>query len=97
MTVAQEVAAIVGGDLSYGSWASDPAAVIGAVVGRAADARTGGGVKDTWSFAAVQRMRLDAEFHTHLACALVVAADNPYIVRGAVLDSLVERFGTGLS
>jgi hypothetical protein len=96
VTPAEEVALIIGGDLTYGSWADDPAAVIAAVVGRAADARMGGRVKDTWSREAVFRLRSNAEFHTHLACALVVAADNPSIERGAVLDALVDRFGDGL-
>lgn len=37
----------------------------------------------------------DAALNTHVACALVVAAANPAVTRGAVLDDLVARYGNG--
>lgn len=35
-------------------------------------------------------------FLVHLACAIIAASGNPYLIRGAVLDGLVARYGDGL-
>lgn len=92
MTPQEEAALVIGGDLRYGSWADDPANVLAIIVGRAADAR----MRQPWTIETMNSNRLTAEHLTHLSCALVAAAASPYILRGAVLDELIELFGSGL-
>lgn len=42
------------------------------------------------------RATLGDAFLVHLACALIAQSGNPHLVRGAVLDGLVARYGDGL-
>lgn len=60
-------------------FASDPVRHIASALGRAADA-------DQLGYASAARL-------THVAALLVDAADNPQVVRGAVLDGLIARYG----
>jgi hypothetical protein len=92
VTPQAEAQAIIAGDLTFGDWSADPANVLAAIVGRAADART----RHPWTVEAMNANRLTAEHLTHLAAALVAAAANPYIQRGDVLEELVAHFGSGL-
>lgn len=95
MTPQEQGAAIVGGsDLTFGSWTEDPSAVLGAIVGRAADAVLPVG-RGEWSLPVVFERRGSARQLTHLACWLVAQPSAPQ-PRGSVLDTLVERFGDGL-
>lgn len=86
MTPQEEALAIIAGDLRYGSWATNPSGVISTITSRAADmvGRSTIGPQRPANYESARLARI--------ACLLVAAAANPYIQRGAVLDSLVERF-----
>jgi hypothetical protein len=86
VTPEQEAAAIIGGDLRYGSWATDPAAVVSTITSRAAE------VVGRATISAQRSANYESAHLTKVACLLVAEADNPSIPRGAVLDALAARF-----
>lgn len=87
--MSEAVDAIVAGIVAEPGWAADPAAYVARYVGWAADA-----ADPAVHGGAIVRVPLN----THVACALVRAArlaGHAAVLRGTVLDALVERYGDG--
>jgi len=87
--VSAAVDAIVATVTATAEWSANPVAVIHRYIGWAADAYQRR--RDRLVLAAPN----DPELHTHVACALVVVADDASITRGTVLDGLVAIYGSG--
>ncbi len=79
------------------SFDTDPAAATGHATTRAAQAGSIAGVPGTGTFGQGMGRPPEASWWTHVACALIVLADNPYVNRGAVLNRLVEQYGDGFA
>jgi hypothetical protein len=71
---------------SQPGFSGNAAAEVAAATGRAADAETGTGMRRSTTL---------ARYWTHVACWLVSISGNPNVIRGTILDGLVERYGSG--
>lgn len=77
-------AAIIAAEVLTETFATNPAEIVARYTGKAADCVHGMGPRE------------DARLYTHVAAGVHAAADNPAVIRGTVLEALIERFGSGL-